>query len=187
MSMATESRKSENGNRPASPQQSILCAMIDDGNFAVVRVIGRGCFNNSVALRDFLLRAERESPNHQPIIDLAECDAMDSTFMGLLAGSARTLMESGRRMILVNVSQHCFKLLKNLGVSQLVDIRKDVPQSVSDAEHALEPAAIKEASRTEQICLTLQAHKQLVDLDEQNEVRFQAVIEYLEKSLEEEC
>lgn len=173
------------GNRDVG--QSLLCAVMDGGEIALVRAIGRGTFANSMALKRFATHVRQRSPNLKFILDLKSCDSMDSTFMGVIAGIAiGHLQNKMPKVIVVNANDHCKKLLKNLGLAQLLDIRSGTIAEADRAEGRLAPAAEDSTSRLDQIVLTLEAHKDLVKVDEENEVRFQAVIEYLEKSLETE-
>ncbi|MCC5874822.1 MAG: hypothetical protein JJU11_01260, partial [Candidatus Sumerlaeia bacterium] len=66
-----------------------------------------------------------------------------------------------------------------------LDLRGD-NGDIAIAEDQLKPTKPDKISQLEQLQMTLKAHRELIKLDEQNELRFQAVIEYLEKSLEEE-
>ena len=182
---ARQSAMSDNNKTPKDPNRDLLCAVLDDGKIALVRVVGRGSFANSMALKRFAAHMQSQNKNFRFIVDLDLCESMDSTFMGVIAGIAITQIRAGGpRVTVVNPSQQCHKLLKNLGLEHLVDLRTGPVNEVGRAE--FRPAEATPASRAEQICLTLQAHKQLVDIDQKNEVRFQAVIEYLEKSLSEE-
>lgn len=169
------------------PTKSLLCAVIDNGTIALVRVVGRGNFSNAMSLKQFAGHLQKPGKTLRFILDLDECEAMDSTFMGVLACiSIIQQKDFGSKLIVVNANDHCRRLLKNLGLTHLVDMRSQPVEEVERAAGEFHPAEQTEVSKLDQICLTLQAHKQLVRIDEQNEVRFQAVIEYLEKSLEEE-
>jgi anti-anti-sigma factor len=167
--------------------RNLLCAVLDEGRFAIVRVIGRGNFSNSMALKNFATLCYQRQPKAQLVIDLQQCDAMDSTFMGVVAGIAIANTRKGApKIVVTNASDHCRRLLRNLGLASLLDFRAVEDPHADQINAALAPATPVAPSRLEQICLTLQAHKELVAIDEQNGVRFQAVIEYLEKSLAEE-
>lgn len=167
--------------------RGISCAVLDGGEIALVRISGRGCFSNSLAMKRFASHAQKRGADLKFIVDLKDCDSMDSTFMGVMAGIViHHTQNKMPKVIVINAGDHCKKCLKNLGLLPLLDVRAGHVKELDRAEDALAPAPVAEPSRLDQICLTLQAHQQLVKLDEQNEVRFQAVIEYLEKSLEEE-
>lgn len=171
-----------------TPGRNILCAHLREDRIALVRVIGRGSFQNSVPLKRFAQKIAEEAPETRFVVDLRECETMDSTFMGVLAGICITQGHgSGGKLIILNANDHCRRLLKTLGLTHIVEMRDSLDdEALARAEAQLAPGASAGGSKLEQICLTLQAHKNLVRIDEQNEVRFQAVIEYLEKSLEAE-
>jgi anti-anti-sigma factor len=167
--------------------RSLQCAVLDGGRIAVVRVLGRGNFSNSMPFKRFAAQVNSSPILDQFIVDLQFCESMDSTFMGVLAGAAIALHQQKQvKLIIFQTSDHCKRLLKNLGLLPLVDLRTGQLSAIERCEKQLAPAEGEECSRVDQILLTLQAHKELVRIDATNEVRFQAVIEYLEKSLEEE-
>ena len=169
------------------PTRSLLCAVLEDEKLAVVRVVGRGNFGNSMALKNFAAKILARGEEFRLLVDMRYCDAMDSTFMGVLAGVAINIhRKSSAKLVIANISDHCRRLLKNLGLIGLLDIHNDFAGEMAQAEDSLTPATPVNASRIEQICLTLAAHQELVAIDGQNQIRFQAVIEYLEKSLQDE-
>ena len=155
----------------------------------MVRVIGRGSFTNALALKRFAQHVRERQENCRYVLDLRRCDSMDSTFMGVLAGLSLDRIEDGRpRVIVLNANEHCRRLMRNLGLTQLLELRDGPPPRTKsqECEEITGDEAASSASKAEQILLTLQAHKDLIKVDEENEVRFQAVIEYLEKSLADE-
>ena len=60
-----------------------------------IRVVGRGTFQNGQPLRRYALEM-MERGLRQFIVDLGECDGMDSTFLGVLAGIGLRLNQNGR-------------------------------------------------------------------------------------------
>ncbi len=171
--------------------KSILCAVLDNQRVAIVRVVGRGTFVNSVPLKRF---ADHLAGHEKPetfIMDLENCETMDSTFMGVLASISIAQERAKRhRVVVANPNEHVVKLLKTLGLMRLLDVhepdKKKDRELISKAENDLKPADSETITHVEQINHTLKAHKTLVPLDEENQARFQSVIHYLEKSLEEE-
>ncbi len=170
---------------------SVLCAVLDDCKQAVVRVVGRGNFMNSVPFKEFADQLDKKSKPEQFIVDLGRCETMDSTFMGVLASiSLNQTRHNRHQLIVVNANAHVVKLLKTLGLINLLDVQESSEkigrEALDRAENQLEPAAAKPVSHIQQISHTLEAHKTLVRVDDENELRFQSVIHYLEKSLKEE-
>ena len=168
--------------------RSLQCAVLDGGEIAVVRVLARGNFNNSMPLKRFAQHVQAEGKVQRFVVDLQFCESMDSTFMGVLAGIAITMYQKQKsKLVIFGASDHCKRLLKNLGLLPLVELQDGRMAEVERSEANLQTAEAPTGSRLDQIYLTLNAHKELCRIDSQNEMRFQAVIEYLEKSLKEEA
>lgn len=172
---------------PATTPKDIQIAVIDSGDVAVVRVQGRGTFLNSVPLKRFAEHLfQRRQPAHF-LVDLQTCETMDSTFMGVLASISLHQSREGRsRVELVNANDQIRRLLKTLGLTHFIHIRHGQPASehVERAAGSLAPAENGHMDRSEQIAHCLEAHKTLVNVDSENEVRFENVIHYLQQSLD---
>lgn len=177
---------------PEVSQSSVSFAVLEEQHVAVIRVHGRGNFLNSVPLKKFTDLIQSKDASSQIILDLDECETMDSTFMGVLASiSMSQVRQKKRKLILANTNEHSAKLLKTLGISNLVEVHECVNDKgpcdhIQQAEGHMETLPTEKISHIDQICHTLEAHRTLVRADGENEVRFQSVIHYLEKSLEEE-
>ena len=154
---------------------------------AVIRVKGRGSFQNSMELQKITEKLREQTPLVRFIIDLDECQTMDSTFMGTLAGISVEQNKAGAEYLTVlNAREHTHKLLHNLGLSYILDMREE-PESLPVKEEDFQRTVTgEEVSQFEQIIHMIKAHKQLIDLDSKNEIRFESVIKYLEDSLERE-
>lgn len=154
-------------------------------NLFAIRVNGRGSYQNCGALKQFLDRQIDESPESQFVFDLENCSSMDSTFMGLLAGiGMRQRRQAKGNLIIVNTNDHTAKLLRNLGLTHLLDIRigkKDVPTCEDNFESLMDedPAM----GRLEKIRMMIEAHQTLIDYDKGNEVKFRGVLDHLNESL----
>lgn len=165
-------------------ENQILYARPGD-EFVVFRVIGRGTFQNSMPLRKTALDMREEHPDLRFIIDLEECDGMDSTFMGVLASlglKGRSGATAG--LVLVNVNEHAKRLLDTLGLSHFLDVRARQDDNAAGADLEFEPTDDSGISKREQIVHMIEAHKELVNVDDSNQARFQNVLRYLSESLE---
>src|SRR5246127_3738094 len=103
------------------PGSEILVSCAD--RIVWVRVEGNGSSTNSTALRDFakemIHRDAREF-----IVDLCNCPAMDSTFMGTLAGISLWLFGVGGGCLSVfNFQQRNEQTLCSVGLDQLFNVR----------------------------------------------------------------
>src|SRR5262249_7958626 len=91
------------------------------GPTAWVQVEGKGHFLNSGNLKEFaremLARGYREF-----VVDLADCQTMDSTFMGTLATLALRLRELGQgHLQVVHCGNRCHELFSGLRLDQIFD------------------------------------------------------------------
>jgi hypothetical protein len=116
---------------------------------------------------------------------------MDSTFLGTLASIAiHQRQRDGTSLVATNVNDHVRGLLETLGLKYLMQIRPPSPDASPDAAKQgardFEPAHAPQLSRIDQIVMMLEAHQHLVDLDSQNEIKFEGVLKSLRDSLERE-
>ena len=114
-------------------------------------------------------------------IDLTECEYMDSTFMGLIVGfNKRFLRFSSHPVRLYGTNETCFKLLKTIGVSRLVEF-------VDEPIRFPEPLERLGSGRKAGASLVLKAHEELMELSEENERKFSALRSILSDASKEEA
>lgn len=146
-----------------------------------VRVAGRGTFQNSTGLKDFagemMQRGHREF-----VVDLKDCELMDSTFMGTLAGIALRLGAEGKLQV-VRANTRCRQVMKNLGLDRVLALQEEpAGDGPRPPLHDAEGNPPREAKRE----TIIEAHKNLVAADPENEVRFKDVIDFLQHKKPEE-
>ena len=160
-----------------------------------VRVVGRGTFQNGQPLRRYSV--ERiEKGCGEFFVDLAKCDGMDSTFLGVLAGIGLRLQQNGRagKLHVINVSARNMELLQTLGLDRLFAVgeppsdRGDA-QSPADAEFSKLPdtdvsVLTKPLNKNDTADLMLEAHDNLVRADQRNSPRFRDLRKFLRESVE---
>lgn len=168
---------------------TLLVAVIDRA--AVVKVNGRANFTASVTFKRLLCEL-RDRGFDDFRLDLTDCITMDSTFLGVLAGTAVKLSNCpGRnarpdpaqpaRLCLVNPNARVLDLLDNLGVSELfrtVQCATPVP-----GEEGLTPAAEITASREEISRTCLEAHQVLMEVNPDNVPKFKDVAQFLAEDI----
>jgi anti-anti-sigma factor len=155
----------------------------------IIRVVGRGTFQNSAPLRRFahemILSGCREF-----VLDLARCQGLDSTFLGVLAGVALRLRHESDggtvRVLHANESQR--DLIRTLGLDRLFRMEPDGAFDAADEEFEVLPdtdvtALPAAANRDEVADLMLQAHADLVVANESNRDRFSEVTRCLRERL----
>lgn len=143
-----------------------------------IRVTGRGSFQSSPALKEFA-RKMMDEGRRGFVVDLKDCIAMDSTFMGTLASLAIRLRDlGGGELWVVNRNARNTELLAGLGIDTLFSdkplhsvLAGECPQAI---HHAADKAATREAIH--------EAHAACVAVDPRNEDKFKDVIEHLKLS-----
>ncbi len=143
-----------------------------------VRVQGRGSSTNSTALRDFAKEMIRLGAR-EFIVDLRNCPAMDSTFMGTLAGISLCLRETGEGSLsVVNPNERNAESLSSLGLELLFNV---CVSPIKMGGQAL-TIPLKE-DRTTRAETMLEAHEALIKTAPENLPKFKDVIQYLEEKL----
>lgn len=151
-----------------------------------LRVIGKGTFQTSSGLKQYAKRMIARG-YRLFIVDLAECEVMDSTSMGTLAGLALNLKEEvgGGLLQVIRCNPRNTSLLCNLGLDQLFTVlaEDDPATPVPPASAEMESTPAPKPANAQEM---LEAHQALVEADQGNFVRFQDVLELLAKETKEE-
>jgi anti-anti-sigma factor len=157
------------------------------GELFWLRVEGKGTFQNSLQVKDTFARMT-EAGVRAFVVDLERCPIMDSTFLGTLTGAAVQLRDVDGTLSVVNANPRNLQLMTSLGLDYILDVdvagEKFVAQRrrvTAQLENCAETAG---TTRTDQAEHVLEAHQALADLSEDNQCRFQDVIDFLEKELE---
>jgi len=153
-----------------------------------VRVVGRGTFQNGQPLRRYALDMLNKG-SRQFFIDLAGCDGMDSTFLGVLAGIGLRLGQGQPTgcMAIANVSNRNLELLQTLGLDRLFGIQPAnagtyacpaavIFQRLPDSDLA---TANKPLNKNDTADLMLEAHDNLIHADQRNLAKFKDLTNYL--------
>ncbi len=121
------------------------------------------------------------------VVDLQDCEQMDSTFMGTLAGVALRLRELGQGALrALNVNERNADLLSSLGLDQLFTVQLAAhtePDVNIPAEEELQEAKAKPLGAEAQKQTVLEAHEALVEVDAATAVKFKDVLEFLRNEL----
>jgi len=160
------------------PKSTILAGIYDHAVW--LRIRGRGTFQTSAGMKEYTRRMIQRG-TREFVIDLAECELMDSTFMGTLAGIALRLREIGSGSLTVlNPNTRNLSLLENLGLDHLFsfELPEGVRAAPKQAAQQTLPAAPDAAA---QHATVLSAHEALVEADPENEERFKDVLELLKQ------
>ncbi len=156
------------------------------GDTAFVRVVGRGGFKVAPALRDFGIYVYEHAHLRRMVVDMLSCTAMDSTFMGVLAGlSHRFTKQREGEVVLVNINQHTYGLLTTLGLDRVLQaypLSGEPPEITRILEQAQPRRALDTAVDGKHTRETMvAAHEALIELAPENEALFRDVLDFLRK------
>lgn len=151
-----------------------------------VKVEGKGSFLNSGNLKEFaqemVNRGYREF-----IIDLDNCVAMDSTFMGTMAGVALRLKELGHgHLHVVHCGDRSRELLSGLGLDQIFSIHSNGTAAAPECKQLEREADVVQQEKMQQARTMLDAHEALCQAAPENFLRFKDVLDYLKQDLHHE-
>lgn len=158
--------------------------------FSWIRCEGKGSFLNSTAVKEFgEFRIKRGE--FCLVIDLQVCTAMDSTFMGTLAGLANRLIEKGGALHVAGANEKCIHSLEDLGLDFLIEINPEQTVWKGWEDKARDLLKLKVAGIKAGTVLhtrhILEAHEILSNTNEGNRQKFSDVVGYLEEELAEKA
>lgn len=150
-----------------------------------VRVQGKGNFMSSPRLKEYVEGCLENQECEEVVVDLDTCPAMDSTFMGTLAGLAGRLLEREGRLLVVGLSERNRDSLVDLGLDAILTMEEsngsspwsENLDSIRDGLTSWDGGQDGAAAAEE----VLEAHRKLCEVDDSNQVKFDAVIDVLEK------
>lgn len=146
------------------------------GDSYSVRVAGRANFEYATPLRELAKTTERFTEFR---IDLADCVAMDSTFMGVLTMLALKAKSFQVKVELFNASEVLRKLLKDLGVAKLFVFKEGKSGAEAESGTAGKPTDMLTLAET-----VAEAHRSLAEAESTNAERFKDVIKFAESDVE---
>lgn len=168
-----------NKKSPPAVQPVERLDVAENATTAYIRVHGRATFKIAPVLRDFI-QHELQQSRLGILIDFADCEAVDSTFVGTLTSLSLQCRRSGRGCIkLFNVPPHVYDVFHTLGLTMVLDLAGAAPSTAL----AYQPAQPGSYSRTDIASLMLDAHQTLAQLNDKNALQFRNVIEFLRASL----
>lgn len=155
----------------AAPPNAVLFRKLGDA--VSFRVAGRATAAQSAPLRQCV---ERLAPARVRV-DLRDCAHADSTFVGTLLHLDKTLRARGGGLALVMPSAACEKILRGMGLGDLLAREPDADEGGDWHElpaAPADPAAFRRA--------VTQAHEELAALPGEAGKRFEAVLRCIEQA-----
>ena len=162
---------------------SIAVGEVEGSKWA--RVQGKGNFMSSPRLKEYVERCLESKECKEVVVDLEACPAMDSTFMGTLAGLAARLMGRDGGLLIVGLSERNRESLVDLGLDAILEMEgkdgdspwKENLESIREELTTWDGKAHGAIAAEE----VLEAHRKLCEVDERNHKKFEAVLDVLEK------
>ena len=146
-----------------------------EGDNAFLKIMGKACYLNCRNVSEFFgTVCERNCKTL--FIDFTDCTGMDSTFMGMIAGVALRLRKKQAEVTLQNLKGRNLQLIENLGIYKLVNIKDCIDDIV--VEQKLEASSVSGESM-------LKAHEDLIKANSSNLEKFEDVISFLKKEVEQ--
>ncbi len=155
--------------------------------FVWVRVKVKGTFAASPQMKSYV-ETRIDEGRTRFVIDLEQCPAMDSTFMGTLAGIAMRLAKtSGGRLQLAGASERNEQSLRDLGLDAVMEINPEGAEWKAHLDEVRGGLAPLEDEREDSDAgHVLEAHRLLCEANESNMEKFATVLDVLEKELGDE-
>lgn len=165
----------------SDPQQPTFLVSADTDPI-VIRINGKANYLNCNSFRAFIEQM-LSMGRHHFVVDFANCQGMDSTFLGILAGTALELKKQtpSEALILSRLSDRNKELITNLGLQNLLTISED--DGSEDTADKFANLKNEEISDSKNI---LRAHQNLAEVDEENATKFQDVISFLKNQIEQD-
>lgn len=164
-----------------SPESAFLVNAYADP--IVIKVNGRASYLNSAPLSDFIRRMIAEGKSNF-VIDFRDCTTMDSTFLGIIAGAAIDAASANPpgTVSLHRLSTRNLELVRNLGLHRIAQV--DAGDFAMDFESPGEGLSNVKQDQKENARMILNAHENLVEIDESNLAKFQDVISFMKNQID---
>lgn len=145
----------------------------------IVKIHGKANYLNCNSFREFIEKMVANK-KHNLLLDFANCTGMDSTFLGILAGTALELRQKTPpgELTLCRLSERNNELICNLGLQNLLNISQEASPEDEVNYDSLEDSGVTEAENV------LKAHENLTEANSENMTKFQDVIAFLRNQVE---
>lgn len=155
------------------------------GRTIYVKPMGHATQENCLGLPDFIKSMFRQGCT-KVTFDLGECNAMDSTFLGVVASAAMSSSSGEDKGVLIlNASEDAKHEFEMIGLTSVIAFKEEECEVPSELELSQIDFVHLPNDERERIARIKEMHEQLVELNERNRQNFQSFIDMLESELEE--
>lgn len=156
----------------------ILYALVD--TTCILKLTGSIVFNIGVGFDRFISKIISDKKIESFIIDLTETDYIDSTNLGILAKLHESCQQNSRpQPTVISTRENINEVLYNVGFAQIFTIINDLNFLPENLYEVPSVTAAQDALAH----LMLNAHRQLMKLNETNRTVFRDVVSFLEQDL----
>ena len=150
-----------------------------------IKIAGRANFQGSIDFKT-LVQALWTKGHTRFVLELSDCQLMDSTFLGVLAGLGLKFSQErngngSASLELLNPSDRISDLIENLGISYLFLTHKGAPPAATELNPVDKPTVAPDRAETTRTCL--EAHRLLMEINPANVSKFKDVTKFLEEDL----
>ena len=153
------------------------------------KITGRASYLNCGPFRQFL-HDMLGAGHNRFVLDFADCTGADSTLLGILVGVALTLrgQEPAGSMTLLRLCENNLETVRNLGIHRIVEVRSsdEIPDPSGNEEPLEDVPGTGAKGEAVQAKEVYEAHRRLIELNENNARKFQDVVTFLKENLEGE-
>ncbi len=155
----------------------------------ILKINGKASFTNATPVKELFDRLTVQGRDHF-VIDFQHCSGMDSTFLGILAGLGIKLMKKEPKgsVVLCRLGARNHELIQNLGLQRIltVDDGQEAEKMDSAGDSLQQLKSENTRSEVENARLVLQAHENLLEVDDSNKTKFQDVIAFLKNQVNDQ-
>ena len=149
-----------------------------DGTF-VIKLVGDVRVTICVAFDEYLAKMLVPGNFHSVIIDLSDANGIDSTTLGLLAKVAiQSARQFNYRPMIISTNESITRLIESMGFDAVFDICTE-PLRIEKSLRALQIVNCTEDTVRDKV---IEAHRQLMDLNDENRTKFSELVTSLESA-----
>ena len=150
------------------------------GNNYFIKLSGELKYTECTSFSSFINKLEKNSDYNDILVDLSESIYLDSTNLGLLAKISQLVLDKyNHRLTVISTNPDVTELLRNIGFEDICLLIEESP--ISDAAYN-KIMGMNEAEES-MAKMMLEAHRQLMNMNEKNREEFNNVVELMERQI----
>ena len=158
-------------------QEGRILAASHDGAY-VIRLVGDVRLSLCTSIDDYFVHMFEDEAFASVWVDLCEAEGIDSTTLGLLAKLALKVKEKfGFQPVIYSCDSGINRLLKSMGFQRLFEIHEEAGTNPTDINEIPIVQDSEEGVKEK----VIEAHRVLMDISDENRVRFKDLMSALEQ------